>query len=1262
MHLTPQEVESLLFGATDSTTMFAGGAAAQEAQQAQQHLSGCAVCQSVAKKYTNADSVLRGLILGNKGLRNDLSGNELSVNKETSNRPKRGNECPAEQTWPNLAAGLLNEDEAAAYVTHAAQCDWCGPLLKESMEDLAQDATAEEQEALDKLPSASRGWQRSMGKKMAAVSGNADDETLVKADQPASSKEPKSKHKAGFGWWPKLVWAGSGFAVITVAVLVGLRLTGEPDVNALLAQAYTEQRTIELRMPGAAYGPMRVERGSSGRSSFSKPTALMAAKPAIKRRLDSEPDNPQWLQAEGWAELLEGEYSPAIQSFKRALDKNPTSAELMRDAAAAYFERGESEGRDSDYRNAAELLNKSLAANPNDPVALFNRAVVYEHLSFYKNAIDDWRHYLQVDSVTDWAADARRRLEEIQKKLKEHEQSSREPLLPEQAFSQSVGGDKSQMWASVDRRIEKYLQEAVTKWLPKAFPASPSAANLNENEAAVHALKVLAQILTRQHGDRWLDDFLTVSNSPPMALAIHELSKAVERNLAGDPVRAQEEARRAEAHFRSAGNQPGIARAQLEQVHALQRAQKGNLCLAASKKLSAQMASHGFKWITVQLLMEQASCQGKLNDFPQSVALAEQALASAQQSRFVELQLRALAIAADIELSRGRPERAWKYDHQGVDLYWQCPCVPLRGYSFYDNLEYIAEDSGQWNLARAAGVEAVNAIAATPNTSGEAMARFRLASTNRMLGRDGEAAEDYARAQALFGAEPAAGANHDYMLFSQLFLAELQVRKGETDSALSLLLELEPQLRKASNYLIPLHLYSSLATVYLKKAQYQKSQAAAAKAIRIAEDGLRSIHGYSERLVWRSETNSVYKVFLESFLLDGHDSESSLNFWEWYRAASLRESTARASVEKTRWAFNVDDPKADLGETSLRNVQNRLRQSGQGFVAYAQVPDGLFIWSIGENGVESHWVPMATGELAAHVQRLVSYCSDPNSDIRKLKEEGRYLYGVLIAPVENAVQDKSVLVFELDGATSRLPVEVLVDPSGHYLGESHAISISLGMAFLKDHDEALSLKDKILVVNPPSTAGNELDLSPLPDAVREAGEVAAEFAHPVTLAGPQATVAAVRRALQDATVFHFAGHAFIFGRHSGLLLAREQSNVSSALPIWDAEQIRKSDLRNVRLVVLSSCTTEEADSRMEDDPDSVVGAFLRAGVSHVVASRWNVDSKPTADFVENFYAELRAGSSASQSRRSAAATIRSRVAYSHPYFWASLANFGRAWI
>src|SRR6185437_415662 len=197
-----------------------------------------------------------------------------------------------------------------------------------------------------------------------------------------------------------------------------------------------------------------------------------------------------------------------------------------------------------------------------------------------------------------------------------------------------------------------------------------------------------------------------------------------------------------------------------------------------------------------------------------------------------------------------RPERAWKYDREGLAEYWRASSSPLRAYSFYDNLEYIAEGALQWDLGRASGIEAVAAISATPKNRGKAMAYFRLASTDRVLGRNGEAAEEFEQARKLFASDQDLESSHKYALFSQLSLADLQVQSGEIHQGLSALLVLEPQLRDIPNYLIPLQLYSALASAYLKLKRYSESEAAAARAIQVAEDGLRSIKSSSERLVW----------------------------------------------------------------------------------------------------------------------------------------------------------------------------------------------------------------------------------------------------------------------------------------------------------------------------------------------------------------------------------------------------------------------------
>src|SRR5262249_55727164 len=146
---------------------------------------------------------------------------------------------------------------------------------KEAMEDLAQDVTPEEQEALAQMPTASTVWQRDMATKLAERSSVARPTIAVSKREKGAGKDLQG---GGYGWWLKIAWAGAGM-VVTAGVWFAVRPTRAPDANQLLAQAYARQRTIELRMPGAAYGPLRVERGSGSRDL---PAEFYRAKDIIK--------------------------------------------------------------------------------------------------------------------------------------------------------------------------------------------------------------------------------------------------------------------------------------------------------------------------------------------------------------------------------------------------------------------------------------------------------------------------------------------------------------------------------------------------------------------------------------------------------------------------------------------------------------------------------------------------------------------------------------------------------------------------------------------------------------------------------------------------------------------------------------------------------------------------------------------------------------------------------------------------------------------
>lgn len=169
--------------------------------------------------------------------------------------------------------------------------------------------------------------------------------------------------------WPRSASAVAALAVVVVAGWLGSRVLRPLSAEQLLAQAYTERRTLEVRISGAKYAPMRVERNRGG-SNLDKSPSLLKAEALIGENLRENPNDPVWLQAKARADLLDGNYESAIKSLQRGLEAQPDSSTLLTDMASAYFERAEATDRVIDYGSAVEVLGKALAKSPDDPVAL----------------------------------------------------------------------------------------------------------------------------------------------------------------------------------------------------------------------------------------------------------------------------------------------------------------------------------------------------------------------------------------------------------------------------------------------------------------------------------------------------------------------------------------------------------------------------------------------------------------------------------------------------------------------------------------------------------------------------------------------------------------------------------------------------------------------------------------------------------------------------------------------------------------------------
>jgi len=379
----------------------------------------------------------------------------------------RQGDCPGPGVWREISGGLTPPDKMLAHVEHASRCDYCGPLLRGAvaeLTDLNGEITEAERKHIASLESATPEWQQLLAQRITGI--------------PHSGP-----HRESTPWWqrwiavPRLAMAAASLlAVVGVGSWVVVRNYVHRNQPAaagqLLARAYTEKRTLELRIAGADYAPLRVSRGPAA-SFASRPAALLKAEALIASQLESHPADPSWLQAQAQADVLEGKYDAAVEALRRALELEPRSPALLTDLATAYFQRAQQEDRKEDFGAAYEYLSKALQLHPDDPVALFNRAIVAEHQFLYHQALEDWDHYLRVDPGSQWGEEARNRANAIREKLKEHESNAKPLLSPAQvaaiAISAGPGSDADQR-SKVDQRVEEYLHEAVRSWLPQAFP------------------------------------------------------------------------------------------------------------------------------------------------------------------------------------------------------------------------------------------------------------------------------------------------------------------------------------------------------------------------------------------------------------------------------------------------------------------------------------------------------------------------------------------------------------------------------------------------------------------------------------------------------------------------------------------------------------------------------------------------------------------------------------------------------------------------
>lgn len=768
---------------------------------------------------------------------------------------------------------------------------------------------------------------------------------------------------------------------------------------------------------------------------------------------------------------------------------------------------------------------------------------------------------------------------------------------------------------------ERYLELALTNWLP----TTPLAGRENGT-----ILARLAAVLEKNHGDSWLVDFLSAKISFD---ANRLLLSAAVANRAGDPERAFKNARLAKRLYSQRGNSAGEAWSQFEILYALHRETRSAECGAAFREEYRLLRGRNYRWLKAQSLTEASICGVMAARFASFDRLTE-ATHIAQASSYVILTLRCLGIQGAVHTDEGRLLEAWRMDVNGAGQFWSASYPDERGFQFYSDLEFVAEEAGEWHTAAALESEAIKLLDNTTHLDVKAIAYSRLGAVEQVLQDFSNAHKELETAHSLFQQLPATISTKRYEADTEISLAYLEARYGSLNSAEGRLEKVRPIIATVGTFRTRLPYFRALALIQRYRGNTAEELSNLRQADDIARQGFQTITAERDRWDWLREVEGVQRRLIELELEQPHDPGRALADWEAFRALQLVPS----------FGFPRNYPM--LIQQLTLNTHDFERAT---LLSFAALSDQITVWVADNRGVREFQLQYEPTRLAHDASLFTLLCSDPGSSIEKVKVVGFRLYRMLLKPFAAALDPNRTLVVQGDGILGLIPWYALTTDDGAYLGQRYRITNMSAPIFRQRQRQKKTGDSHVLVVSPSAVSFEGIRYQPLVSAVTEGKDVAAIYPSTLQLNSSAATLGALLNELPRATIFHFSGHAVSNTLGGGLIVHGSEGGTELA-----ATDIGRLRLKRMELVVLSACSTA-FDSGT--NPNGLPRSFLSAGASYVVASRWNVDSEATAELMRDFHARYRSNNDVAEALFQAINEIRKTPTTGHPYYWASFEVF-----
>jgi len=1014
---------------------------------------------------------------------------------------------------------------------------------------------------------------------------------------------------------------------------------GAPLV-ADLAEAMGAKRFIEPRLTGGFHHGrlITLRSGETPHGLDAQSPAVLGAVARIRERAESDA-SPEALGALGITYLVSGDVAAAVKTLESASAQEPENARLLSDLSAAYLARAAQADEPADIPKALEAAERAIALKDAPEEAWFNRALALERLYLVDAARKAWEDYLQRDSASGWAEEARQHLEALPK---ERQSSAEEDKARVRAALEGGQAAVDRLAANSPSLLRDYLEDDLLPAWAEAYLVGHPDTNLHRERA-----RLLGDALSRTTGDAMPRDAARALAEPAATTTRDPLrSQALGYQTLREAKRLSDLQEHSCLAFRTAvrdlevGGSPYAAWAQLQVVSLCLYPSKQQAALVELARLETVAEPRGYVQLLGRVRWMQGlihAVQGELTDSLERYRLAR---TNFHASRNADSEAVILGLLAENFRLLGESGGAWRHRQQGFALLSDVP-NPRRRDSMLSEATFACLHEQMPRSALHFGSALVDAAMRSTSALAVSEALTRRAIIEHMLGADDLAASDLTETRRWIP-------RISDKAWTDRLQAEANGAEGE------MLVSQQPDvaarsLGQALDYFranlparVPaLHLL--LARAQAARGQDQVAEEELRAGIETLERERASVRDAALQVSFFDLALPLFDDMVRLQIVKRHDPERALAFVERGRARQLVDSLAGAAV-------------APLEPESIR----RELPDGLALVYYVPLDDRLFAWALTREG--SHFIerPLAAAELsrmvAAHRAAI-----EGRAPLSAVHRTAARLHDELVRPLIPFFAAQRALVFIADGVLQSVAFASLWDrQSGRYLVEDYLLGVSpSGTVFARASSNAraphAAAPRALIVGNPKLDRHVWTDLSSLPGAEAEAGEIAGLYASSELLTGSGATKAAFLKGARSSQVVHFAGHAASSADAPSLarLLFAPDPRLGSSGALYLRELPRDAFPRT-RLVVLAACRTGAGAVSRVEGPLSLGRPFLAAGVPDVVATLWEIDDAISRRFFVVFHrALLTEGDPVLALRKAQISLLRSDdVSLAHPASWA----------